>query len=409
MKRAFFAALLISGAVFAQDTTRVLFVGNSYTNNNNLPQMIDDIANSVGDDLIYDAHTPGGNTMQQHSVNSTLMNKLDDDEWNFVVLQGQSQEPSFSPTQVASDVYPYAANLCDSILANNSCAEPLFFMTWGRKNGDASNCPFYPPICTYDGMQTRLAESYTEMSLDNEASLSPVGEVWREVRNQYPSYSLYISDESHPTKLGSYLAACTFYEIIWQKSSIGASYPTGVTAQEANNIQTIVDSMISQDLSTWLGYGDVPYASPSYELTNDDQVLLLANSGNTTEFQWEISDGTFLDGDSAEHTFSTTGVYVVYLYYSNDCHSYETSMLIQPAIGLEEKLKELNIFIENKQLTIQSADDFQSDINIFNIEGKKVKNILSYEVNTTINLQDLSNGIYILKLNKYSGIQFSLR
>ena len=48
-------------------------------------------------------------------------------------------------------------------------------MTWGRKNGDASNCSAYPPICTYEGMQQRLRESYMEMASANQGRVSPVG------------------------------------------------------------------------------------------------------------------------------------------------------------------------------------------------------------------------------------------
>ena len=29
---------------------------------------------------------------------------------------------------------------------------PVFFMTWGRENGDDMNCPNWPPVCTYEGV-----------------------------------------------------------------------------------------------------------------------------------------------------------------------------------------------------------------------------------------------------------------
>ena len=85
------------------------------------------------------------------------------------------RNPRFPPSQVANDVYPYAQQLTDSIRRNTSCGTPLFFMTWGRKNGDASNCAAYPPICTYEGMQQRLRESYMEMAFTNQGRVSPVG------------------------------------------------------------------------------------------------------------------------------------------------------------------------------------------------------------------------------------------
>ena len=47
-------------------------------------------------------------------------------------------------------------------------------MTWGRKYGDQQNCQFYPPVCTYLGMQNRLRESYLSMSFTSNATF-PVG------------------------------------------------------------------------------------------------------------------------------------------------------------------------------------------------------------------------------------------
>ena len=45
-----------SGSVLkAQQSNKVLFLGNSYTGVNNLPQIISNIALSVGDNLIYDS------------------------------------------------------------------------------------------------------------------------------------------------------------------------------------------------------------------------------------------------------------------------------------------------------------------------------------------------------------------
>ena len=67
-------------------------------------------------------------------------------------------KPFFPPSQVASQVYPYAESLCEYIREANPCTDPVFFMTWGRENGDSQNCAAYPPICTYEGMQDRLTE-----------------------------------------------------------------------------------------------------------------------------------------------------------------------------------------------------------------------------------------------------------
>ena len=165
----FYIVLFIANFTYAQSYD-VLFIGNSYTYYNNLPEMISNIANDLGDTVNYDQNTPGGTSLYAHSQNQTTINKINQQNWDFVVLQDQSQRPSLSPSYVAASVYPYATQLVNLINSNYICSEPVFYMTWGRKYGDQTNCQSYPPVCTFLGMQERLRDSYLTMGLDNNAS-----------------------------------------------------------------------------------------------------------------------------------------------------------------------------------------------------------------------------------------------
>lgn len=59
-----FAFFCISCIVFSQETRKVLFLGNSYTEANNLPLIVSELATNTGDVLIYDSNTPSGYTFQ---------------------------------------------------------------------------------------------------------------------------------------------------------------------------------------------------------------------------------------------------------------------------------------------------------------------------------------------------------
>ena len=52
---------------YAQETKKVLFLGNSYTAGNNLSGLIQNLAQANGDILIKDQNTPGGYTFNAHS------------------------------------------------------------------------------------------------------------------------------------------------------------------------------------------------------------------------------------------------------------------------------------------------------------------------------------------------------
>ncbi len=382
----------------------VLFLGNSYTYVNNLPNTLELLANSFGDSLTHDQNTPGGQNMQGHSTNATSLGKIAVGGWDFVAIQSQSQEPSFSPSQVATDVYPYAAIICDSIRAADQCVEPLFFMTWGRKNGDASNCPFYPPICTYDGMQNRLRESYLEMAHDNDASVSPVGAVWKQVRDSLPALELYSPDESHPSVAGTYVAACTFYAAIWRKSPIGSSYLSTLSAADARAIQVLAERVVLDSISTWrIGHNDV-VADWSISQLSGLTFELVSSTNNSTSISWDFGDGNIGTGDTVLHSYLSAGVFQVQMIASNGCMSdtlVQTVNAITTSVQIDNSLTELNIYPNpsGNQITIQSQEQLH-DLFLYNQNGKLVRHITNIQSNNTIlDLSFLPKGIYVLKLS----------
>lgn len=216
MKKLILIAFVILSAFCFAQTKSILFIGNSYTYyNGGVDVMLKNIALAEGDTLYTESLTAGGASFSSFCNNPETFARIRSRAWDYVVLQEQSQLPSFPPSQVETECYPFAKQLCDSIRANDSCTQILFFMTWGRENGDQSNCANYPPLCTYDGMQQRLRESYVQMADDNNAIVVPVGLAWKYVRDNYPEIDLYQSDESHPSVEGTYLAALTFRSILY--------------------------------------------------------------------------------------------------------------------------------------------------------------------------------------------------
>lgn len=315
-------------ALNAQQVRKVLFIGNSYTSVNNLPATVAAIATSLGDTLRYDSNAPGGATFAQHSQNATTLQKITAGGWNMVVLQAQSQEPSFPPSQVATQTYPYAAFLDSLINATDSCTETVFYQTWGRKNGDQSNCGVYPPLCTYIGMQDRLTTSYREMAYLNNATASPAGEAWRYVIQNYPGVELYQSDESHPSVAGTYLTACVFYEVLFQKSVLSSSYaPGGITAGLADTLRQSAHTVVRASFSDWFGSGNIVLPSFTTTVTNDS-VMFSNTSLNARWYQWNFGDGTQSADASPTHIYTTGGNYTVQLTVGGLCTTATVSAVV---------------------------------------------------------------------------------
>lgn len=317
-------------------TKRALFLGNSYTAYNNLPQLIADVAASNGDALIFDSNTPGGYTLQGHSTNAMSQAQIATGTWDYVVLQEQSQAPSFPIGQVETQVFPFAALLDDQIHTANPCAETVFFMTWGRKNGDASNCASWPPVCTYAGMDSLLNLRYRMMAEANDAVLSPVGAVWNYIRTHYPTLELYQSDESHPSAAGSYVAACTFYATLFRKDPTAVTFNSTLTAADAALIRDAAKLVVYDSLMEWhIGAYD-PVADFTFSNSEGTSVAFENTSTFADAFVWDFGDG----GTSAEahptHTFAAPGTYTVQLIASScgRADTVFTALTVPGSLGL---------------------------------------------------------------------------
>ena len=267
------------------------------------------MAISLGDTFIHETSTYGGSSFSSHSTNTQTLNKINQQKWDYVVIQAQSQEPALSPRYVNAKVFPAAQVLIDAIERTHLCIEPLFFMTWGRKFGDASNCVSYPPVCTYLGMQERLRTRYLDMSFFHNASCSPVGMVWKESIAIDSSINLYSSDNSHPSIFGSYLAACTFYASIFKRSAVGSSYWSNtIDSVTAYSLQQIGSSEALDNLEVW----NIFNADFSYVL-NNDSISFFNLSSDYESVAWDFGDGASSFVVNPTHVYNSSGSYTISL------------------------------------------------------------------------------------------------
>src|SRR6185312_15598438 len=207
----FFRIIIICMAIpFAAKakTLKVLFIGNSYTFVNNLPQMVADVSSSMGDTLIFDSYTVGGYAFSDHSTDPLCAAKISSQQWDYVILQEQSLNPS-EPSNIFFDESYYAArNLDNMIKANDPCTKNIFYMTWGYKDGFASSCgdTSWPYRCTYESMDSLTNLRYRAYADTNvlaaigfssvtvpglatvrSSLVSPVGAVRHHIRHNYPT------------------------------------------------------------------------------------------------------------------------------------------------------------------------------------------------------------------------------
>ena len=300
---AFGLFMLCSITLFGQQTKRVLFLGNSYTYANDMPQLLADLANSTGKTLIFDIHAPGGYYLAQHLTNSTSLAKIASGNWDHVVLQDQSMALAYPSTYL--NFIPYTVKLDSVIKAHNPCVQTVFYSTWGRKPGDAYVCT--PPECpvdtvitrTYYQMDSTITSHYKVFADSVKASMTPVGAAWRYIRQNHPSIELFQPDDSHPSLAGSYAAACCFYATIFRSDPTLTTFNSGLSASDAAAIKDAVKQTVYDHLSDW-------NVGP-YDYLLDDSCSVLGVDKNSTDY-WSVFPNPVTDvlyvtfsGNKAKH------------------------------------------------------------------------------------------------------------
>lgn len=395
-KITFFIAVLTSlQIVVGQDTKKVLFLGNSYTASNDLPNLVSEMATSTGDVLEYDSNTPGGHRFINHASNVTTLNKINSNNWDFVTLQAQSQETSLGQTQMENEVFPYASQLVDAIRANNSCSQPLFYMTWGRENGDASNCDFLPWVCTYEGMDDVIRNTYVFMAEENTSEVSPVGAVWRYLRENHSEIDLYSGDGSHPSLNGSYAAACTFYTMIYKKDPTLISWNSTLTETTANTIKQATKLIVFDSINEW----DFT-AHFDFEINDNEVEFNYAYDSDTVA--WTFGDGTSSSLVNPTHVYNNTGAFEVTLTLMACGRIHTVTRIVNiESLSIENVMSETLSVYPNptrNKLYIQGAQNLDLNMNLYNVLGQEVKQFRKIN-QKVVSLKDVESGTYFLIIN----------
>ncbi len=204
------AMLLLAGSsCLGQDTTgpriigegrRVLFIGNSYLYTQDIPGIVQALADSAhGDHLAVETVAGPDFALIDHWNEGTARKEIAKGGWEWVVLQ---QGPS--SVELNRDTLRLATRLFADAMAGHGI--PALFSAW----------PSEPRREDFP----RAIESYTLAAADVHGLLLPVAASWLAAWSQTPALELY-ADGLHASPEGAYLAALVIYARLLGKSPLG--------------------------------------------------------------------------------------------------------------------------------------------------------------------------------------------
>jgi hypothetical protein len=234
-------ALKIKPTANAQPV-RVLFVGNSYYYyNNSLHNHVSNLVKAAnpawGARLNFKSSTIGGAALNHHNLSHLLapgqIGVAQAFQW--VVMQGGSGEP-LSPKRREVFRQTAAAN---AELIRASGGQVALYMTHA----------YVAPHKQVNPQNIVATESmYVEVGNEIDALVIPVGLAFEEAYRQLPALRFHHPDGTHPSLLGTYLAACTTYATLYGRSPVGNAYRAEGLIDEAvaTQLQQIAQDVVTQ-------------------------------------------------------------------------------------------------------------------------------------------------------------------
>ncbi len=233
-----------------EDTLKILFIGNSLTRTNDMPLMMEEMAQKAGKDIFVDMRTVGGSTLLFHSSDSLSLQKIRERKWDYVVLQSNANTAFPELYQKEIDMFN---TMIAIIKENHADTKIVYFLITGRQMGVTFEGPNGEEIYyTYAELQEKIITGSLHVAKAVNAIIAPVGAAWLHVLQENPEFTLHSLDGIHPALRGSYLGACVFYATLFRESPGGIDYYSDLNESDAKYLQNVAGMIVLDDLEKWL-------------------------------------------------------------------------------------------------------------------------------------------------------------
>ena len=181
--------------------TRILFIGNSLTYVNDVPGILQALADSASDEkLAVASRTLPNYALIDHWIEGVAPSEIAKGGWGWVVMQ-----QGWTPAGIYRDTLRLAARSFGAEISKIG-AKAAMYQTW-------------PPLDRPNQFAGSI-ESYELAAADIGGEVFPVARAWLATWERDRDIQLY-SDGLHASVAGSYLAAIVMYACIFDRTPVG--------------------------------------------------------------------------------------------------------------------------------------------------------------------------------------------
>lgn len=382
---------IFSTISFTQSKKEVLFIGNSITYFNQMPETFENVCNANQDSVNVTVHALGGTGIANHAVNQNVYKLFRENKWDFVIIQPGTSESAATSFPIAATTNR-TKQLLDSIYNYSPCAEVLLYEISNGVYGNSQS-----DLDSYNNSLDLIRSNMEYLADSTKLYFAPVGEAFKASWNQDLNTLLWNSTgDIHPNPLGSYFSACVFYASIFKKPSLNTSVYNGFSQNQAHHFQHLADSVVLQYQDSWrMGRYDqiVDFTYNSI----DPNIQFQSAAQQYDSLLWDFGDQQFSRETSPIHQFHSPGNFTVSLtsfYHGCELTTQKDISVGTPlsTIGFDDS--NMSIFPNPAHDYIQvQQDNFQGILKLLDLNGK----VLFETTQNRIHIAHLTSGIYFLQ------------
>ena len=213
---------------------KILFIGNSATYVNNIPQKLSFLASKAGYYLETKTIAKGGFKLSQHANSSTEHGKNVFDEiskgYDIVFLQDNGNCISSDVMRTASKD---ACEVLDSAIRATGAKTYIYVRPpYGY---DSFGCTPFEQCVEFDKLFSEISDRLdTQNAYINRAFAYAI---------KHLNYDLWGPDHAHTGEYGAYLATCVFFSTVFHTTSTVLD-PNGLSLKDAYALQKVADKIV---------------------------------------------------------------------------------------------------------------------------------------------------------------------